>query len=424
MEPGAPFVITVASEKGGVGKTTIATNLAVYLKALREDLPVTIASFDNHFSVDSMFAIGGRRGNSVGGLFAGSLPEDLATLGEYGVAFLASERNLLHPDGDPWLLRRLLARSRLHGILILDTRPILDTFTRNALLAADLVLVPVKDRASLVNAAAIHSAMGDAGDGEDRLWLVPSMIDGRIKLKDNIGILEFLVWSARARGYQVVETGIAKSPKVESLATNLSSRVYPILSHARGTQVHNQFRILAEFVLTRRDAQGRPLAHSRPAGTLDEERPGLLGPSCPVCQVPTPARGHFFQALRSRRRGYLHRDCLAKLVGGGERTGLLAEAVMLAALFDPETGEEELALHLFDRDGQEIVVPSPSRIDACRWRELLPLLADDSLANSWRECLLVDLLPTAQAPAGSSRRDPEFSRLRRQVLRELAALAR
>ncbi|NIP49193.1 MAG: ParA family protein, partial [Gammaproteobacteria bacterium] len=42
-----PFVITVASEKGGVGKTTIATNLAVYLKALREDLPVTIASFDN-----------------------------------------------------------------------------------------------------------------------------------------------------------------------------------------------------------------------------------------------------------------------------------------------------------------------------------------------------------------------------------------
>ncbi len=62
MEPGRPFVITIASEKGGVGKTTLATNLAVYLKALAEDLPVTIVSFDNHFSVDNMFAIGPRRG--------------------------------------------------------------------------------------------------------------------------------------------------------------------------------------------------------------------------------------------------------------------------------------------------------------------------------------------------------------------------
>lgn len=94
MEQGRPFVVTIASEKGGVGKTTLATNLAVYLKALCEDLPVTIVSFDNHFSVDNMFAIGPRRGASVAGLLCDEDPADLVHLGEYGVQYLASERYL------------------------------------------------------------------------------------------------------------------------------------------------------------------------------------------------------------------------------------------------------------------------------------------------------------------------------------------
>ena len=167
-----PFIVTLASEKGGVGKTTIATNLAVYLKALREDLSVTIASFDNHFSVDQMFAIAGRSAGSVADLLEDRAIENLVHLGEYGVQFIASERRLAAPDEPPEKLAGRLRGLPLDGILVLDTRPIMDWFTRAALLAADLVLVPVKDRASLVNASAIRTLLEKQAAGQ-RLWLVP-----------------------------------------------------------------------------------------------------------------------------------------------------------------------------------------------------------------------------------------------------------
>jgi chromosome partitioning protein len=249
-----PYVITVSSEKGGVGKTTIATNLAIYLKALSEDLPVSIFSLDNHFTIDKMFAIKGQpvKGD-VSDLLRETPGNELLHTGQYGVNYIPSSASL----GDlrdsikgPMVLARLLADSRIPGILIIDTKPELDNLTQNSLFAADRVIIPVKDMPSLENCRNIFALFDKRGLDKKSLSLIPCLIDARIKydgpFRDQKTLLRAF---ATNRGYRCADTFISKSPKVESLNTNPEGKIYPILIHARGTEVYNQFSKLARQVL-------------------------------------------------------------------------------------------------------------------------------------------------------------------------------
>ena len=347
------FVIAVASEKGGVGKTTIATNLAVYLKALREDLPVTIASFDNHFSVDQMFALGPPPEKNIAALFEEQPPSDLVQLGQYGVQYVASSRRLQPPAHQPQWLRQRLGSLNLTGLLILDTRPILDWFSEAALLAADLVIVPVKDRAALVNTAALHQVMAAVGRC-DRLWLLPSLVDSRARLNADVRVHEFLAYAARERDYQVMDILISKSPKVESLASGFSSTIRPVLTHARNTAVHSQFKRLAKYVLKRFD---EPDSLVKPAP--DKTGQSVTGRrqimACPVCGLEYElGNGHFFFDLRSRRRGYIHPRCFTEICSDmnpdifTDRGGVIAMTVDGPGLVDPDC---RLSVYLFDDHG-------------------------------------------------------------------------
>ncbi|NIQ93335.1 MAG: ParA family protein, partial [Desulfuromonadales bacterium] len=403
MSKSFPFVVAVASEKGGVGKTTVSTNLAVFLKGLREDLPVAVASFDNHFSVDSMFAIGRHRGRSVADLFRGAPVADLMQMGQYGVEFMASDRRLTPPDDDVFFLRKALARSDLSGILVLDTRPILDYFTCSALLAADLILVPVKDRASLVNVASIRQTMKEIGAQTDRLWLVPSIIDRRLRLRGNMPLDRFLADSARERDYQVVDTFIAKSPKVEGLATNLSSRVYPVLTHARYTNAYRQFKELARFVLEHFDSTDERVCEApAPESALQDERGGQirrLAAECPVCHASTgEAEEHFFQDLRTRRRGFVHASCLQSLVEGTDVETFLSGGGILAVEMgvDDMVGDDGFVLHLFDAEGDKVGDEQVFFDVGTPWQGFLSRAAGRSTRELFRDVLLLGL-DTAKA---------------------------
>ena len=327
-----PYVITISSEKGGVGKTTLATNLAIFLKALREDLPVTIFSFDNHFTVDKMFEIKGQAPrSSVVDLLLETPGYELLHTGQYGVNYVPSSTNLndiKQSIKGSMLLARILSVSNIPGVVIIDTRPDLDILTQNALYAADRVLIPVKDLPSLENCKNIFALFDQRGIDKKSLALIPCLIDERIKFegifKDQKTLLRAI---AVNRGYRCLDTYISKSPKVESLNTNPEGKIYPILTHARGTEVHSQFMEITRDILRSVDATKETRACLYHTWLLEKEahkkesylaRLEGLAERCLICgdllEEHHDDRRFYFETSDRSARGFLHGNCVSNML--------------------------------------------------------------------------------------------------------------
>lgn len=212
-------VLALVNQKGGVGKTTTAVNLAAYLANTRRR--VLVVDIDPQANASSGLGV---RGAESGVYDALREPERLTDF------IQQTEIKNLHvlpatPDlagagveltDEPEALKSLLAGLQKYDLVLIDAPPSLGPLTINALVAADALIVPLQaEYYALEGIAGLMDTIERVREGLNPalqvLGIVITMFDGRtnlsVQIEENVrnhfGDLVF--WSVIPRNVRLSE---------------------------------------------------------------------------------------------------------------------------------------------------------------------------------------------------------------------------
>lgn len=325
MNQKAPFIVLIVSPSSGVGQSTLAQNLPVYLKGLVEELPVAYLSSDAAATA-KMFALPGQICKTLSATPQGDLLADALTFGEFGVEF-AGTGEAVSGWSDSELQQALLT-ANFPGMLLFDLNadnPLL----MKLLAASDLLLVPVKDPSVLGEVVALRKRLLTAGGCPEQLWLVPSEVGDAGNYQAAAQSHDFFRFAAEERNFQVLDSTFCNDLQVSRQAAELNK---PVLTRLPQSALHFQLQGIADFILQqlRSDASlRRRIARLRRLHLLPE-RGGRVSLDCPLCERPVSSgQAHYLESLPARRRLLLHSTCLNDLLRGTAAADFLPTAAGL-----------------------------------------------------------------------------------------------
>lgn len=156
-------VITITSGKGGVGKSNVAVNLAVWMKKCGKRVIIFDADF-GLANVEVMFGAAPRY-NLSDVLYHGKRIADVITEGPMGIGFISAGSgivglNNLSPDQMEAMVRSFAELDGLADIILIDTGAgISDQVLRMILVSREVLLVTTPDPSSLTDSYSLLKAL-------------------------------------------------------------------------------------------------------------------------------------------------------------------------------------------------------------------------------------------------------------------------